>query len=234
MEEYRRKIRLLAEHSDYNRKLRLKSLMSFFQEISIAHTEQLGNGRAKTLDKGFLWIIIAEKFKIFRLPEYDETIEIVSYPGTTMHFFMPRYFDIYDEKGNLIIKASSMWALIDQNERSFVDPEENNIIFNGGEKGDELPLPFKIPVPNLTKSSKGKVNFSDVDLNGHLNNTSYINKALDLIDNKYLISHNLQEAYINFRKEIKIDEEYTVNFDKIDNDFYFSNDHFVIKLTFYN
>ncbi|MCR4661138.1 MAG: hypothetical protein K5765_03945 [Clostridia bacterium] len=232
MSEFCKKIRILAEHTNFHGQLRLKSLMSFFQEISIAHTEFLGNGREKTFDKGLSWIIIAERFKVTRLPKFDETISIITYPGSTMRFFMPKYYEIYDENNNLIIQCSSMWALIDVKKRTFADPEKYNIHFEGVTKGNELDIPLKMPVPDLNKTASGKVNFSDVDLNGHLNNTAYINKALDLIDNKYLISHDIQEVYINFRKEIKIDEEYVVKYDKIDNNFYFSNEHFTIKLTF--
>ena len=53
----------------FNRKLRPSSLFSVMQEASIDHTEALGAGRAKTLDRGFLWVITRQKVEINRLPE---------------------------------------------------------------------------------------------------------------------------------------------------------------------
>ncbi|MCR5740865.1 MAG: hypothetical protein K6G38_00170 [Gammaproteobacteria bacterium] len=230
--EYIKDIKLLAEHSDYNRKLRLNSLMHFFQEASIAHTEELGMGREKTLDKGFLWIISTERFKINRLPSYDEKIKIVSYPGKTMHFFFPRYFNIYDERGELIIEGSSIWSLIDINSREFIDPEENGITINGEEKGTEIANVLRIPLPKLNNSKREIVNFKDADLNGHLNNASYVDKCLDIIDNEYLINHEIKEVVLNFKKEIKLNDEFIINYEKVDDNYYFANDNFSLKLSF--
>ena len=45
---------LLADDVTMQRNLRPSVLMRWLQEASIAHTEALGAGRAKTLDKGAL------------------------------------------------------------------------------------------------------------------------------------------------------------------------------------
>ena len=54
------------------RKLRISKLFEFMQEAAIHHTEALGAGRAKTLDRGFLWVVTMQHAEISRLPEYDE------------------------------------------------------------------------------------------------------------------------------------------------------------------
>ncbi|MCR4698949.1 MAG: hypothetical protein K5762_06265, partial [Bacilli bacterium] len=56
-EQFTHTIKLRAEHVNYNRSLKLSSLLLFSQEMCIHHTELLGMGRKKTLDKGLLWII---------------------------------------------------------------------------------------------------------------------------------------------------------------------------------
>ena len=61
--------------------MRLSVLMRLFQECCIAHTEELGMGREKTLDRGFLWVINSETIEITRLPEYDEEITLLCRPG---------------------------------------------------------------------------------------------------------------------------------------------------------
>ena len=67
--EYWRTLRLKTEHVDCFRALRLSVLMRLFQECCIAHTEDLGMGREKTLDRGFLWIVNAEMIRVRRMPE---------------------------------------------------------------------------------------------------------------------------------------------------------------------
>ena len=78
MINYERKLILKAEHVDAYRNLRISVLMRFFQEVCIAHTEELGMGRNMTLDRGFLWIVNSENIQIERLPKYDEEIKIKS------------------------------------------------------------------------------------------------------------------------------------------------------------
>ncbi|MBR4446600.1 MAG: hypothetical protein IKS37_11970 [Solobacterium sp.] len=51
---YRTSLKLKNRDVDYYRRLRLSRMMELFQEASIAHTETLGAGREKTLDRGLL------------------------------------------------------------------------------------------------------------------------------------------------------------------------------------
>ena len=123
--------KLLTGNCDVNRRLRLSELFNWFQEAAIRHTEIMGMGRTKTLDRGLLWIVIQWRVEIERLPEYDEIVTVETWPGTTMHVFFPRYFRIKDSKGNYLVQASSLWALMDQETRHVVFPEEAGIAIEG-------------------------------------------------------------------------------------------------------
>ncbi|MBQ1305318.1 MAG: hypothetical protein IIY44_02855, partial [Erysipelotrichales bacterium] len=57
MEIYRKTYTLKSKDVDMFRKLRISRLFEMLQEAAIAHTEELGCRRDKTLDKGFLWIV---------------------------------------------------------------------------------------------------------------------------------------------------------------------------------
>ena len=50
------------------RRLRISTMFEWFQEGSITHTEELGCGREKTLDKGLLWVVTLQRAEIARLP----------------------------------------------------------------------------------------------------------------------------------------------------------------------
>jgi len=233
MEIYRQRHKLIAEDCDCKRQLRLHCLMNIIQQASIAHTEQLGMGRHMTLDRGLLWVIIAEHLSITRLPQYDEEIEIISYPGTTMHYFFPRYFLINDARGETIIRASAMWALIDEKSRQMADPSEHAIHIEGGENGDELPVRMRLALPQLKEETvQAKAGYSQVDLNGHLHNASYLDIALDSLDSAYLLNHNPKDIELVFKKEIRLDEHFRITRMQKDDLWYFANDHFALKIQF--
>ena len=173
--------RILSSDTDANRNLRLSRLFTMLQEASIAHTTELGMGREKTLDRGLLWIVTLQQAKITRLPVYDEPIRLRSWPGKTMHLLFPRYYRIEDRRGNSLVEASALWALMDQNTRRVVFPELYGIKIRGVHTGRELALPASPRMPQGEQTGSFTVPYSYVDLNGHMNNTRYFDLAEDLM-----------------------------------------------------
>ncbi len=232
MEDYTRSLKLLAEHVDCRRELKLSTLLHFSQEMAIAHTEALGMGRKMTLDRGFLWIICKQRFVIYRMPRYDEEITLISSPGKTLHFFFPRRFEIRDLEGNILIKAMAIWALIDQKDRSFIDPQEQGIHIEGEDRADDLPLLMSIKNNGNVRNVYLKASYSRADLNGHLNNASYVDFAQDQIPTEHLLKHDITEIQLIFRKEIRMNRKVKVSVSQDGNDFAFVSPYFQLKLKY--
>ena len=180
MECYEREYLLRSEHVDMRRKLRTSTLFGFLEEASIAHTEALGMGRDKTLDKGYLWVILQQSLCFRRTPSYDETILVRSWPGEMMHVLFPRYYEVLDEEGNVLIEGSALWALIDSSTRKLVFPERTGVHIDGMKADKEIPLPLTIKRMETSSSSSMDVPYSLCDLNGHLNNTRYFDLFEDV------------------------------------------------------
>lgn len=176
---YERRYRVLSSDADPMRRLRLSRLFTLLQEASIAHTIELGMGREKTLDRGLLWIVTLQQAKIRRLPVYDEDFRLLSWPGKTMHLFFPRHYRLESADGELLVEANALWALMDENSRRMVFPEEHGIIINEEKTGRELPLPLPPKNPQSAALDAFTVPYSYADLNGHMNNTRYFDLAED-------------------------------------------------------
>ncbi len=178
---YEQKLLLGSEHVDCFRRLRASTLFELLQIASIRHTEALGAGREKTLDKGLLWIVARQHVTIARMPEYDEEITIRSWPGKTMHVLFPRYYEIVDRGGATLMRGSALWSLMDRETRTTAFPEEYGVEIEGVETGRETPYLTKMPVLETTECFSFTVPYSYVDLNGHMNNTRYFDLAQDHI-----------------------------------------------------
>ncbi|MGX8692460.1 MAG: acyl-[acyl-carrier-protein] thioesterase [Clostridia bacterium] len=181
MSVYSEEILLRSKDVDLYRRLRLSRLFELLQEASIRHTEQLGMGREKTLDKGLLWVVTMQRCEIERLPEYDERITLSSWPGQMMHVFFPRWYRIADERDNTLLSASALWMLVDQQTRKMVFPDEWGVEIAGVTTGREIRLPSGLKKLPCTEEADFTVPFSYVDLNGHMNNTRYFDLAEDHI-----------------------------------------------------
>ena len=181
MSVYREELLLRSKDVDLHRRLRTSRLFELLQEASIRHTEQLGMGRDKTLDKGILWVVGLQRAEIARMPVYDEQIVLKSWPGRTMHFFFPRYYQIETLAGEPLVRASAMWMLVDSATRKIVNPESYGVVIEGVMTGEEISLPSAPPRLELRESVPFRVPYSYVDLNGHMNNTRYFDLAEDCI-----------------------------------------------------
>lgn len=180
MSIYEKKYIIQSSDVDMFRRLRISKLFTFMQEAAIHHTEQLGAGRAKTLDRGFLWVVTMQHAEIRRLPEYDEKVRLVSWPGKTMHVMFPRYYEMYDEKGDCIISGSALWMLMDMNTRKMIFPDAEGISVEGTLTGREYPLPKPVKPVETDRKVDFTVSYSYADINGHLTNTKYFDIAQDL------------------------------------------------------
>ena len=217
---YRITYRILSSDTDANRKLRLSRLFTLLQEASIAHTTELGMGREKTLDKGLLWIVTLQRADVTRLPVYDETVVLKSWPGKTMHLLFPRYYRIEDEHGNALVEASALWALMDEKTRRVVFPEQYGIKIRGVHTGKEIVLPsapVRLPFENEQRFT---VPYSYIDLNGHMNNTRYFDLAEDSIPDA-AEGRALRSVCVEYNSEARLGEELIIRWGQAESDRYF-------------
>ncbi len=228
-----KKLKILTEHCDPSRKLRLSSLLKFLQEVSIEDTERLGYPRSTTLDRGLLWVIGKQRVKINRLPCYDETVEILTYPGEKIPFLFPRHCKIYSSSGELLVSSSAAWTLIDEKSRLMVDPEHFGIVIEGENKSDEIGFQFPFKGFDLKKEATFAAKWRDCDLNGHMNNTAYLDEAEDLIPHSFLKEHELSFLDVAYKKEIPLGQEIPVQYDEENLVYVFSSASFFIRLGFH-
>ena len=204
-EIYTERLTLRSRDVDMFRRLRTSELFKLLQEASIRHTEQLGMGRDKTLDKGILWVLLMQRAEITRMPEYDEKIVLRSWPGKTMHLLFPRFYSLETEAGEGLVKASALWGLVDAKTRKAVFPERYGVEIAGMEHGEEIDLPGPIRKMACDREKRFEVPYSYVDLNGHMNNTRYFDLAEDCVG-AAVKGKRLKEIRAEYVNEARIGE----------------------------
>ena len=219
MRVYRQDFQILSSDVDISRRLRLSTLFTRLQEAAIAHTIDLGVTREKTLDKGLLWAVTQYRALFHRLPQYDEKVVLLTWPGRTMHLYFPRYFRLVDEKGSVLFEAVSLWVLIDKNTRGIVFPESYDIYIKETTTGNELPMPGRIRRQNVELVSSFTVPYSYVDLNGHMNNARYYDLAVDSMPEE-MRSRSLRELSSEHIGEAQLGDALSVGCSASDSSFY--------------
>lgn len=221
MDSYTLPCKILSSDVDPRRRLRLSRLFTLLQEAAIAHTEGLGFGREKTLDRGYLWVVALQQIHVTRLPVYDEHVVLESVPGETMHTLYPRYTRILDEQGAELLKASAIWTLIDEKARSMVSPEKTGVLIHG------MAADWKTAFPRPPKSASDAsprswiVPYSMTDLNGHMNNARYVDLAEDAMP-PTLRQRRLRSVQAEYSAEVRVGDTVELSAEALEDGFLFS------------
>ena len=200
---YKEKVLITSIDVDSNLELRLSNLFKILQVVGSNHVASIKASHNDLMKHNLLWVVVRFEVQIYRTPKLDEEVLVTTHPGEQKSFVYPRYFEIYDKNKNLIIAASSMWALIDKDTRRVVLKPEGVPSIKGEIDKNDLPLPNKVNGEASTLMETRKVRYTDIDLNGHLNNTSYIEYILNVHDVEFLKTHRIKRIVINYDKEIK-------------------------------
>ena len=151
MYSYNARIRYSECSSD--RQLTLPALINLFQNCSSFHSEDAGVGIDYVAERDAAWFLLNWQIDIERLPSFCDRVKVCTVPYEFKGFYGSRNFWLEDEKGNIIIKAASLWSYMNIKTLRPMRPDDGQIERYGlGEKLDMEYLPRKISLPDgLTK-----------------------------------------------------------------------------------
>lgn len=187
---------------DRNENLRLPTLMNIFQDIADSHASAMGIGLDYCLRNGMAWVGSNYHLMLERLPKMHEKIKVLSWPSAEKKIGAIREFLVLGENGNVIIKASSQWILIDAVRRRPVSLREHlpsyQIIAERLIESDFVKLP---ELKRIDETSDFFIRFDDIDLNNHVNNAIYLLWASEAVGIDFRAKHKPAEIEIAFKKE---------------------------------
>ena len=183
---------------DRFRRLKASMLLYYMQEAAGKHFEMLKDPR---LDTNLFWAVTRHSLVINRLPMEGETVTVETWPMPTTRVAYPRAVYFYDEAGNELARATSLWVLMDPESRTMVLPGKSGVEVQGFCQGDEVPVPRSLPSRPLENSASRSVTYSLLDVNGHMNNTRYLDWVMDLPGSCYHAGHTPREITVCYLTE---------------------------------
>ncbi|PZX55978.1 acyl-ACP thioesterase [Algoriphagus ratkowskyi] len=159
---------------DPDGKLSLTALSNLFQEIAWRHADSADFGR-NLQEQHLSWIMARMDIKCENLPSWGDSIKVYTAGRGQDKLFAFREFLVTDFQGVVLAHAMSSWVLMNVQSKRILRPEKvlSAELFNPEEKPAWQPEKIKCE-GELLKSEKLKVRYSDLDLNNHVNNTSYV------------------------------------------------------------
>ena len=185
--------------------LLLPGVFKFLQEAAIKHADQFAAGTRAMVNRGESWVLNRMAAAIHRYPRYEEPVRVVTWSSGIRTFKGYRDFRVFcgDE---LVVAASSLWLYVNLQTKALIRvPEEIAARFPSGRGAVLSPdldkLKLAPPRPGSVQPCPVSVRYSDVDGNGHVNNTAYLDFLQTALVKRGLPARP-QKVAIQFLKEI--------------------------------
>lgn len=201
---YQRKYHIDLRDIDFTRKLKLSTLFGYFQDIASLAAGELGLG-IEVLEKeyGVAWVLTRVRLEITRMPLWDEEITVETWPLPPSKIDFDRDYLVKDANGQVIIKAVSKWVIMDIHERklkrtttiSTQYPEDRT------ERAIEGKLPKLKDYGQLEPVYHKVIGYSDIDFNGHLNNSKYVDFIMDCFPVDSHKNYTIESIDLQFNQE---------------------------------
>lgn len=189
---------------DFRGNMKLSSLFLCLQDAAVLHAEHLGAGRIEMLERHHgLWVLGRMRVDVARYPVWGDKITVETWPNQPGRVECTRNFLVKDSAGTVLAKAVSVWVIIDVETRRLkradsVFPEELDF---RGERVIDAKLGKLRASGELDLVHRRVVGYSDIDVNGHLNNAKYVDFITDCFSLDEHQQHTIRSIEVNYSNE---------------------------------
>lgn len=227
--------------TDEQANLRLTAFMDYAQEQAGISANNLGFGYKVLFPQRLAWVISRMKIVVDKLPIWGDQVTLGTWHKGPSGPFFVRDYELRNEDGERIIRATSSWVIIGLDDRKIHQPE--TLMLDDTKECHEHIIEepcARLRLPRgmeMTEAGSHTVVYSDIDRNGHVNNVKYMVWAIDCFDIDFVLNNPVREAEINFLREATKGETVTFQHGSEGNIHYIQGlvdgaVSFIVKLTF--
>ena len=180
---------------------RLPVFFQYMQEAAYCHAEHLGLGHSHLSSLNMVWVLARMRIEVKRLPKWGDAVKLRTWPSGKDRLFYYRDFEITDDTGELLMKASTAWFIIDYEKRERITPEWwADSHYPIGKKVFESKL-GRLKSCGCKGGEPRKVNYGDLDQNGHVSNIRYVEWMLNSLPLGFHQANEIQSLEVNYLSE---------------------------------
>jgi acyl-ACP thioesterase len=177
--------------------------LDYFEEAAFCHAELLGVGYEAMMSRRQAWVLSRITVHIERRPRLHDTITVSTWPRGHDRLFAVRDYEIALH-GQVLVRGRSNWIIFDLDKRRPVRPQDimDKLPLNEGKDAlTESPAVLG-EAQGLAPATIRKAHYSDLDFNGHVHNTRYMQWICDLFKPEKIENAPSVRFDINYLKEI--------------------------------
>ncbi len=224
VKKYAEELLMQTRDCDLTAAWRPGAILQAMQEIGGVHSSLLGAGRNELSVRNLAWVLSRIEVEMDRYPHIGDKITLETFPAPVRRWFFPRYYVVRDSREEEIGRAASLWVLLDLTSRRMVAPGDVAALMPDN---SDLPAPLGLPAPvtdvgGTLQTDDWYPRYTDMDVNGHVNNTRYIDWACDALGIDTMRSQELSRFTITYTMEIRPGQRIHTELHRLSDDFSYS------------
>ena len=178
-------------------------LCKLLEEAAVAHAAILGVAVDTLLDHGVAWVLSKLQLRMEKWPGVGEEIVIETWPEAANRLFTERRFVVFDASDKRIGAVSTLWLVLDLVRRRPIRlPPLVLDRLAAIDIGTELTSFADLDSMDTEGNELAyTVRRSDLDLADHVNNTSYVEWAVEAVPDEVWGTHDLAHLEIQYLSE---------------------------------
>ncbi|MDR2027748.1 MAG: hypothetical protein LBQ01_09380 [Prevotellaceae bacterium] len=199
--------------TDLKKQLSLPALFCLLQESAYKHAENHNFGWTDMSENNLFWALSRIRVQIDSYPLWNDSIFVETWSKEPDPIMAYRDFEIFLPDRKKLLSATSAWLMLSMETRK---PQRIALM------KDKFPEPYnrsaldvrpgKLPQHKKTADNPviHTVPYSAIDINGHVNNTLYIQWIIDGFPVDYILNHDVCDIEINYLQEAPVNLQYFV------------------------
>ncbi|MGM9680684.1 MAG: acyl-[acyl-carrier-protein] thioesterase [Eubacteriales bacterium] len=196
--------------SDYDRygKISYEAILQILEAAAGDHSASVGDGISDANKNGKAWILTEWRVKILRHPEYGENLIVSTWvcaKASAGSVF--RVFALYDGNNRETVRAEAKYALLDlQTLKPMRISGDLLASYQPEEKRMFEDLPRLRPLSGYSVETVIKLRRNDIDFNGHVHNTRYVQLAAEVLPKEVFEREDFVDIRMIYSKPLKADD----------------------------
>ncbi|MEQ9422914.1 MAG: thioesterase [Cyclobacteriaceae bacterium] len=199
---------------DNTKSATLPALVNLMQEVAWNNSADLKYSVYDLLKQGVTWVVSRLQIHLTDYPKQQDVVKVESWPSGMDRLYTYRDYRISDGGGKEIVRATSAWVVMDINKRQVIQIPafiKEGLNFEGDfdrlaiDRSKMKPIEGSSPGHNIT------VRHFDMDANGHVSNTFYIQWILEALGCAWLSQNKIDYFDILFKGEARAGDNLVVN-----------------------
>lgn len=202
MEKYHEKLTIKSYQTNQYGKASIASLFHIMLEAAWAHAQIMDWGYDDLKNHNLFWVLSRFYLQVEKYPAWQDELTLNTWSAGTDGMYAYREYIVENNLGEVILKGSSAWLILDMDSRKIFRLSDYKTTFPKRIDSNACRNPKRIkPDTHSGNLNYYPVLFSELDINKHFNSVKYVERVLDDFGIDFLNENEPAELEVNYLKE---------------------------------